>query len=416
LRGYPLLADGLLAVVLAGACLWATRVAWSEIVAQAREYPQLAEGIRPPDIWGAALDLLATLPLALRRRRPVVAAAVVAAAAAGNIWLGYPSLSLLPLLFAAYALGAYAGLRRGVPWLCAATVALAAAELAGGGSHGVSNVVITPVIAAVSWWVGRSVLLRRAYTAELEDRARRLERARDVYARAALAEERSRIARELHDVVAHHVSVMTVQASAAKRVLDRDPDRAREALTAVESTGRSAMAEMRRLVGVLRTDGHDDAERPAAARGPQPGIADIAELVHQTREAGLNVVLRTEGAPRTLATGADLAAYRVAQEALTNTLKHAGASVHARITITYTARDVTIAVDDDGAPEPEPARASAPERPGHGLVGMRERVALYGGDLRTGPRDGGGYAVRARFPVEETAGDRDDPVLTEGSR
>jgi signal transduction histidine kinase len=384
-------------------------------VAQAREYPQLADGIRAPDVWGAALDLLATLPLALRRRRPVVAAALVAAAAAGNIWLGYPSVSVLPLLFAAYALGAYAGLRRGVPWLCAATVVLAAAELAGG-SNSVSNVVGTPVIVAVSWWVGRSVLLRRAYTAELEDRARRLERARDVYARAALAEERSRIARELHDVVAHHVSVMTVQASAAKRVLDRDPDRAREALTAVESTGRSAMAEMRRLEGEHRTDGHDDAERPAAARGPQPGIADIAELVRQTREAGLNVVLRTEGAPRTLATGADLAAYRVAQEALTNTLKHAGASVHARITITYTPRDVTIAVDDDGPPEPDPAPASAPEHPGHGLVGMRERVALYGGDLRTGPHDGGGYTVRARFPVEETAGDRDDPVLTEGSR
>jgi len=328
--------------------------------------------------------------------------------------LGYPSLALFALLFAAYAVGAYSGLARGALWIVATGAGLVVAQLINGGDRDMSNIVLNPLVAAVAWWVGRNLMLRRAYTAELESRARRLERARDVYARAALSEERTRIARELHDVVAHHVSVMTVQASAARRVLDRDPDRAREALSAVESTGRSALAEMRRIVGVLRArDDGDEPEGPAE-RGPQPGLADIAELVRQTREAGLNVVLRTEGAPRTLAAGADLAAYRVAQEALTNTLKHAGASVRARVTVRFTAREVTVAVEDDG-PDPGAPPAAPPdgsELPGHGLVGMRERVALYGGELRAGPRDGGGYAVRARFPVEETA----DALTERGSR
>lgn len=423
LRAHPLIADGLLAVALAVASVGAAHAAWAELAAQARDYPALAEGVRRPDLFSALMDLTATLPLTLRRRYPLTVAAVVITAAVTSIALGYPSLALFAVLVAAYTLGAYSGLARGALWVAAAAAGLAAAQLVNGVDGDMSNVVLNPLVAAIAWWVGRSMLLRRAYTAELESRARRLERARDVYARAALTEERSRIARELHDVVAHHVSVMTVQASAAKRVLDRDPDRAREALTAVESTGRSALAEMRRIVGVLR--GHDDPGEPAhpAERGPQPGIADISELVRQTREAGLNVVLRSEGAPRTLTTGADLAAYRVAQEALTNTLQHAGPSVRARVTIRFTAREVTIAVDDDGPvpdsppaeePGPEPGE---PERTGHGLVGMRERVALYGGDLRTGPRAEGGYTVCARFPVEDTADGQVGPELTErGSR
>ena len=411
LRAHPLIADGLLGLALAVACVWAARAAWAELVDQARDYPPLLKDTRPPDLFSAGLDLLASLPLMFRRRYPLSVGICATAGVVVSTAAGYPSLTLFSGLFAAYAVGAYSGLARGAVWVAATGAGLIVAQLVNGGDSDMSNIVLNPLVVAVAWWVGRNMLLRRAYTAELESRARRLERARDVYARAALTEERARIARELHDVVAHHVSVMTVQASAAKRVLDRDPDRAREALTAVESTGRSALAEMRRIVGVLRA--HDDGDDPGhpAERGPQPGIADIAELVRQTREAGLNVVLRTEGAPRALAAGADLAAYRVVQEALTNTLKHAGTSVRARVTVRFTAQEVTVRVDDDG-PDGAPPEEAASELPGHGLVGMRERVALYGGDLRAGPRTGGGYGVSARFPVEETA-----EALTErGSR
>jgi signal transduction histidine kinase len=247
------------------------------------------------------------------------------------------------------------------------------------------------------WWLGRGLRLRRAYLAELEHRAMRLERARGTDARAARVEERSRIARELHDVVAHHVSVMTVQAGAARRILDKDPERTREALSTIEEVGRTALSEMRRIVGVLRTE--RDTEPSGRELAPQPGVHDIGSLVDQIRETGLSVQLWIEGELRPLSPGVDLAAFRLVQEALTNTLKHAGPQARAWVRLNYGDRQLTVEIEDNGRGVAA-ALSDNGDSPGHGLVGMYERVALYGGELRIGPRKGGGFEVRARFPLE----------------
>ncbi|MGW5670981.1 sensor histidine kinase, partial [Micromonospora sp. NPDC003776] len=205
----------------------------------------------------------------------------------------------------------------------------------------------------------------------------------------AVADERRRIARELHDVVAHQVSVMGVLATGARRVLRRDPDAADEAMATVEETGRATLRELRRLLDVLRTDAEPDPDL-----APQPGLTGIETLVEQVREAGLPVTLRVDGIPAPLAEGVALAVYRVIQEALTNALKHAGRAT-ALVRLTWTDGFLAVEVTDTGR-GPGPAA----DRIGHGLVGMRERVALYGGVLRTGPRTGGGFRVYARIPLE----------------
>jgi signal transduction histidine kinase len=215
-----------------------------------------------------------------------------------------------------------------------------------------------------------------------EERARRMEQE----ARQAVEEERGRITRELHDVLAHSVSVMTVQASAVRRLLRPEQDREREALMTVEETGRQALAEMRRLLGIMRTE----SERPALA--PQPGLGTLPQLVEQVRQSGLPVELTVEGTPVRLPAGVDLSAYRIVQEALTNTLRHAGPA-HAWVAVRYEGEDVEIEVANDGASD------GVNDGGGHGLVGMRERVALCGGELRSGPRPGGGFKISARLPV-----------------
>ena len=220
----------------------------------------------------------------------------------------------------------------------------------------------------------------------LEERAVRLEREREQDARAAVAEERRRIARDLHDVVAHSVSVMTVQAGAARLLLDEEPERARAPLLAVEETGRQALAEMRRLLGILRT------EEGEPALAPQPGLADLERLLEQARGAGLPVELSLEGQRRPLAPGVDLAGYRIVQEALTNAIKHAGPA-RAHVAVRYAPEALELEITNDGR-----TGANGGEG-GHGLVGMRERAALYGGELEAGRRDGGGFIVRARLPA-----------------
>ena len=235
--------------------------------------------------------------------------------------------------------------------------------------------------------VGTFVL--SAATARHSERARlaeqRMLEAEEV-ARRAVEDERSRITRELHDVLAHSVSVMTVQASAVRRLLKPEQEREREALMTVEETGRQALAEMRRLLGIMRTE----TEPPALA--PQPGIGTLPELVEQVRQSGLPVELTVEGTPVKLPAGVDLSAYRIVQEALTNTLKHAGPA-HAWVAVRYAGEDVEIEVANDGNSD-NPGDGS-----GHGLVGMRERVALCGGELESGPRPGGGFKISARLPV-----------------
>jgi signal transduction histidine kinase len=223
-------------------------------------------------------------------------------------------------------------------------------------------------------------------TRRAEERATRTEEK----ARRAVEDERGRITRELHDVLAHSVSVMTVQSSAVRRLLLPEQERERQALLTVEETGRQALAEMRRLVGIMR----DEEEVPALA--PQPGLGTLPSLVEQVRQSGLPVELNVEGEPVRLPAGVDLSAYRIVQEALTNALKHAGPA-HAWVSVRYEDEDVEISVENDGSDD----GATADDGPG--LVGMRERVALCGGELHSGPRPGGGFKISARLPVAGSA-------------
>ncbi|MFL5909027.1 MAG: sensor histidine kinase [Gaiellaceae bacterium] len=228
------------------------------------------------------------------------------------------------------------------------------------------------------------LLVRRV----LGDRERRLalaERERDIAAREAVVEERARIARELHDAIAHNVSMMVVQAGAERRTL-AEASPTREVLETVEQIGRAALTEMRRLVGMLRSDGDD-------SLAPQPGLRDLEKLVTQVREAGLPVELQVEGDPRELPVGLELSAYRIVQEALTNALKHAG-DAHATVRVAYGADSLELEIVDDG-----PGDAAAVPSSGHGLVGMRERVALYGGRFEAARRASGGFAVRVLLPI-----------------
>jgi len=237
-----------------------------------------------------------------------------------------------------------------------------------------------------AWLAGFILNARSRQTAELRERAARLERDREAKAREAVADERARIARELHDVVGHSVSVMTVQASGVRRLLREDQEREREALLVVEQTGREALAEMRKLVGVLRRP----EEAPALA--PQPSLKHLEKLVEQVRESGLDVDLRVEGEAETLPASVDLAGYRLVQEGLTNTLKHAQAK-HAQVLVRYGNGEVEVTVADDGNGQ------GGGEGSGHGLVGLRERIAVAGGELESGPRASGGFQIRARLPM-----------------
>lgn len=252
-------------------------------------------------------------------------------------------------------------------------------------------VMLTVVVAGV-WLLGLHMRTRRAYLRSVEERAERLERERDNEVKMAMAAERARIARELHDVVAHNVSVIVVQADGASYAIESDVGRARQALETISSTGRLALAEMRRLLGVLREN--DDVGEFA----PQPGVAQIDDLVEQVRSSGLPVAFEVDGPPVAMSEGRQLTVFRIVQEALTNTLKHGGARVAVSIRLRYAGDALEIRVDDDGrgAAAPDDGR-------GHGLAGMRERVAVYGGSVRAAPRPGGGFEVVAQIPVREEA-------------
>ncbi|HEX5993786.1 MAG TPA: sensor histidine kinase [Jiangellales bacterium] len=237
---------------------------------------------------------------------------------------------------------------------------------------------------------------RRLYAREQKERADQLERTREAEVRVVLAEHRSQIARELHDVVAHHVSVMTVQAAGALRMLDRDPERSRDALAAIEAAGRLALAEMRRIVGVLRGPSGDTG---APTRSPQPGLAELPNLVEQLGSAGLKVTATVEGEQRSLPLGIDLTAFRTIQEALTNTLKHSHAD-NAAVLVRYAPAELEVRVSDRGKGR---QLAQPAEPPGHGLLGMKERIALYGGELSAQNQPGGGFEVRARISLSDDA-------------
>ena len=359
---------------------------------------------REPDALGVLLIVCWTAPLAFRRVAPLPVALLLAGLNLPFLYRDYsaPSAAVVALIVI-YSLGAYTTFLRGLAGLAALYsttvlyVVVVSDRYPDAEGVGVVGMAFITLGFFGAWAIGRSVRGPRIYAREQEERADQLERTLEAELRAALAEQRGQIARELHDVVAHHVSVMTVQAAGARRMLDRDPVRSQEALAAIEATGRSALAEMRRIVGVLRGPSADVPD--TSRRSPQPGLADLPELVEQFASAGLTVSVTTSGPEHTLPLGIDLTAYRIIQEALTNTLKHAGTG-EASVALRYAPAELEVLVTDSGAGR----QAAAPvERPGHGLLGMRERIALYGGELSAGNRPGGGFEIRARIPIRDDA-------------
>ena len=334
-----------------------------------------------------------TVPVAFRRRRPIAAALTMALALLLATALGgAPTqatgiVALIALVSGAYMLGARTQGRVLAAGTIALIVALAVDAIVEESQTVSALLFFTFFVVGLPVAAGQATRSRAQLADELADRAVALERAREGEAQAAVQEERARIARELHDVVAHDVSVMVVQAAAAKRIVEREPDRAEEAIVSIEGTGREALAEMRRLLGVLRRGDED------LALAPQPSLSRVDALLARTRAAGLDVALERSGDDAPLPAGVDLAAYRVVQEALANVVRHAGAE-HATVRLTYDPRAVVVEVVDDGR-----GAADGGGKAGHGLIGLRERVDLYGGDFEAGPRAEGGFGVRARLPV-----------------
>ena len=336
--------------------------------------------------------LLWTLPLLLRRRfafaAPVFAFAMQTGAAFADPDLGVETTMSLAWLLTFWVLGAYNERRQAIVGALigfASIIVIARQDVHVGLDEVVWGIVFGGAICLIAY----ALRQRTTRAAELEQRAARLEREREDRTRAAVEAERRRIARELHDVIAHTVSVMTVQAGAARLLLDDDPERAIGPLRSVEETGRQALTEIRRLFEVTREDGDE------VPLGPRPGIANLDALVEHACRAGLSVELTVEGEPVTLSPGLELAAYRVVQEALTNSLKYAGPTT-AQVGVRFGRDALDLEIVDRGH---GPTRR---EGTGHGLIGMRERVALYGGELEAGPRTEGGFAVRARLPVDGT--------------
>jgi len=372
--------DWLIALLLSGSALYEI---WL--------HPVFDDGIPGPRLVNTLLFLFIGLPFAWRRQAPVAVLFVVLASAYVQAELLHtsdqaPVQSFLALLLAFYSVAAHGEPRRAIYGGTVAGAVVVAAALPGlfaGENPG--DIVPTWLFLGAAWLMGWTLHKRRVQAARLEDRAARLEIEREQKARAAVAEERARISRELHDVVAHSVSVMVVQAQAAQRLTDAEQTDLRQILGSVEATGRQALVEMRRLLGVLRRTDAD------LSLSPQPGLDDLDELIAQVREAGLPVEARVEGEVEPLPPGVDLSAYRIVQEALTNTLKHAGPA-RARVTIRYRNDEVELEITDDGAGN------GRGEGSGQGLIGMRERVAVYGGVFESG-RQNGGYLVRARLPL-----------------
>jgi signal transduction histidine kinase len=371
----PLVADGLLAAAvfaftIVGTVLWVPTG------------PHAGPVLDRVHLLEVVLVVAACAPLAWRRRAPITTLALTTIATVAYVAAGYPSDFLLAPVLATYSAAAHRD-RRAVFTLALplSLVAGLTVQLFGSDWSGPSE-----FLAGLVFMVGFPILFGQI----VFDRRQGLARDRERAARDAVAEERARIARELHDVVAHAMGVMVVQAGAARMVIERDPAGATAALQRIEDTGRIGLAEMRRLIGVLSTGERD------SPLGPAPGLERLDELLETFRGAGLPTESVLEGTPRPLPPGVDLAAYRLVQEALTNSLKHAGAA-HARVWLRYAGDALEIEVADDGRGPPVDGSGTA----GQGLIGMRERVALFNGSLEAGARQGGGFVVRARIPLLE---------------
>ncbi len=352
------------------------------------------------DVLGGALIVVQAVSFAFRRVRPLMSFAVTIAASM-TFWVAdYPTNFEAFSLLAVYSAVVHGGSDRRRVWrvVGSGVVVITAVVVAGVISPtedlslaalvGITTIHVTAAV------IGEVVHDRRRRLAELELRAERAEAERELLARQAVLDERTRIARDLHDAVAHGVSVMVVQAGAAERLVGNDDDRARQALRNVQAAGREALSEMRRMLGVLRDDGTE------AVLAPQPTLDDLAGIVQHCIDAGVPTELIVEGERSRVTPGADTTGFRVVQEALTNVIKHAGRPVRSAVHVTYLPEAISVEVVDDGAGA---TTAQLAATTGHGLIGMRERVELYGGRLRVGPRPGGGFRVAATIPVAADA-------------
>ncbi len=395
-RRHPMAADAVVALVFAAAALLSVYANFEA----ARRFDPLFD---PPGTVAIVIGMLAVaVPLAWRRRFPLLATiAVIVAFSLGRIVLDpvEPYITVWACWLALYSAAAH-GRPRWRTLVLGIAVGVIAAEVVrelfflGPDLKGLvltrSFLVAYNVVVLVFPWVlGAAIRSLRERERELAERAAELQREREENARRAVFEERVRIARELHDVVAHHVSVMGVQAGAARRVMDRQPERATEALSSIETSSRQAVVELHRLLGFLRRAGDAD------EFGPQPGLAQLEDLIAQMVKGALTVDLVVEGDARPLPPTLDVSAYRIIQEALTNSLKHSGALTTA-VRVRYRPASLEIEVLDDGRDGPGQPIVGVG---GHGLIGMRERASLHGGTLSAGPRPEGGFVVHATFPL-----------------
>ena len=394
LQKHPMLVDGVMAAILVFFGLVATGLTTTRTVTEHGTTTEYGTG---RTVLSGVVCLLIGVPILFRRRYPLFAFWSVMGLGAVQVLLTHAvSLADFAVPTALYSLAAYRRRRISLAGLAVGMIGAAVALdrwLPVNNRANVSSVdwllaygvSASPLV--IAWILGDSMRYRRAYYLDLEDKTRRLERERDQQAQIGAAAERARIARELHDVVAHNVSVMVVQAEGASYALDSSPETTRRALGTIAETGRTALAEMRRLLGVLRSDAG------AADRAPQPGVDQLEDLLEQVRAAGLAVDFTVQGVPVPLPQGMALAAYRIVQESLTNTRKHGGPRVSAQVSLHYGEDELRMLVRDDGR-----GSAALTDGQGNGLTGMKERVAMYGGALHAAPRVEGGYQVEAILP------------------
>lgn len=346
-------------------------------------------GYSPTDLPLAATIIFAFASTVLlwRRRYPVLVLFAILLASAFAIYSGFFDGPLIATLIGLFGVGLYVErANHSISALLITLLFVGAVSMLEQASRGILWTFVQMLSVVLVWYVGRFVRVRAENKVLVQDQAKHEHARQASAAQQAVAQERTRIARDLHDIVAHHVSLMTIQAAAARTVASKDLPRAMEAMSAVEQVGREALNELRHLLGVLRLESDDE------VLGPQPGLGDVARLVAQMRDAGLAIDLQIEGNPELLSKGTDLAAFRIIQEALTNVLKHAGAGANAKVRVMVGQNSTEITVDDNGNAN------SRHSGVGHGLLGMAERANLLGGTFSAGQQPSGGYKVRVCFP------------------
>ncbi len=383
-RANPLVVDALIAIAFA-----------SLAVVEMQAAAESEEGVRDSDGLGALLVLAQTLPLGLRRVAPLGSLAVITAAIALQAALGYDNVQA-GTLASLFAVGSAAYLTDNRRAVVAGLIMAVGIGVFYGTTRipfNPAEVIVTSGLWSAGWIAGSTFRIRRSHTATVERRAEVLEQDSEARAREAVADERARIARELHDIVGHTLNLIVVQAGAAQKVFKSNPDRALESLASIESTGRDALFDTERMLGILTPAGES-----VMQISPQPSLGQVDGLAEQFTDAGLPVEVNVAGEPHKLPTSLDLSAYRIVQEALTNALKHAGPA-RARVAISYLAGKLVLDIVDDGQGSGDDGHDAGG---GRGLIGMRERVSLFGGELDVGPAAEGGFRVHASLPLEES--------------